>query len=232
MTENLNEYLESLKFFYDLGVTVRYKEESIDQVLSLLKLTDSSGVEITKSGYGVQFNLIIIFYILQKLMGILEAKSHEIFSDEKGTKAVSLIVCIDEPEIHMHPYMQRSLIKTIHKILTNQDSGFSEFLKNNFDIDTIIGQGIIVTHSPNILLNDYKQYVRLYNDNTQQVLSISGYEIALEDRLEKHLYKQIQYIKEAFFPDVLLLLKAIQNTERYLDGSKKVTLIWINSDFL
>jgi putative ATP-dependent endonuclease of OLD family len=107
----------------------------------------------------------------------------------------------------MHPYMQRNLIKTIDKLITNQDINFNEFIKNNLGIDVIIGQSIIVTHSPNILLNDYRQYLRLCFSNLSQVNTVSGYEIDLDDGAKKHLYKQIQYIREAFFSRVAIIVE-------------------------
>lgn len=226
LISEVNKSLEIFHYFRNLGVKVGYKKEVFDQILSLLELFDKEGISIFNTGYGVQYNLIIFLYILQKTTEILESSTKEdyIFTDANGKKSISLILCIDEPEIHIHPYMQRSLVKTVNKILKNEDESFKNFLKENFDIDHIDGQAIIVTHSPNVLLNDYKQYVRLYY--SKELSSISGQNIQLENATEKHLYKQIQYIKEAFFLDVLSLLKVILNTEPYLSGLKKVVLIW------
>lgn len=207
LVSEINKNLETFQYFHNLGVKVGYKKEVFDQILSLLELTDKDGITIFNTGYGVQYNLIIFLYILYKTTEILESEKKEdyIFEDSNGNRSISLILCIDEPEIHMHPYMQRSLVKTINKILTSKDESFKNFLKENFNIDYINGQAIIVTHSPNVLLNDYKQYVRLYY--TQKLSSISGYNTQLEKKIEKHLNKQIQYIKEAFFSRRVIIVE-------------------------
>lgn len=207
LISEINKSLEAFQYFNNLGVKVGYKKEVFDQILSLLELLDKDGISIFNSGYGVQYNLIIFLYIFHKITEFLESSKKEdyIFTDTNGRKSISLILCIDEPEIHMHPYMQRSLVKTVNKILTNKDKSFEIFLKENFDIDHIDGQAIIVTHSPNVLLNDYKQYVRLYY--SQKLCSISGFNIKLENKIEKHLQKQIQYIKEAFFARCVIIVE-------------------------
>ncbi|TCW60231.1 AAA family ATPase, partial [Treponema sp. J25] len=207
LISKINKDLETFQYFHNLGVKVGYKKEVFDQILSLLDLLDKDEITIFSTGYGVQYNLIIFFYILNKTIEILESEKKEdsIFTDTNGKKSISLILCIDEPEIHMHPYMQRSLVKTVHKMLTNNDESFKNFLKENFNIDHIYGQAIIVTHSPNVLLNDYKQYVRLYY--SKKLSSISGQSIQLENAIEKHLYKQIQYIKEAFFSKCVIIVE-------------------------
>ena len=67
-------------------------------------------------------------------------------------KSISLIIGLDEPEIHLHPYMQRSLIKYLNNVITNNNADFKTLIKELCDIDEFIGQVIVVTHSPNILL--------------------------------------------------------------------------------
>ena len=34
----------------------------------------------------------------------------------------------DEPEIHLHPYLQGSLVKYINKILNNEENDFTELV--------------------------------------------------------------------------------------------------------
>ncbi|MBK8823125.1 MAG: AAA family ATPase [Anaerolineales bacterium] len=42
-------------------------------------------------------------------------------------KHISMVLGLDEPEIHLHPYLQRSLIKYVSEILENKDSDFQFF---------------------------------------------------------------------------------------------------------
>lgn len=206
LIDNLNNSLKDLKYFSDFGIHVSYKKDIYDQILSLLELVDKNQISIFKTGYGIQFNLIIFLYLLYRVTEIIESKQNSIF-EHNGKKYISLILCIDEPEIHMHPYMQRNFTKTISRIITNKDETFKKFLKENFQIDGIIGQAIIVTHSPYVLLNDYKQYVRIYNNENDSPSSVSGYQINLNETEEKHLYRQMHYIKEAFFAKYAVIVE-------------------------
>ncbi len=112
-------------------------------------------------------------------------------------KHISMVLGLDEPEIHLHPYMQRSLINYVYDLINNLDKEFSFLIKKFFDIDVIDGQILIVSHSPTILLDQYKHIVRFYKDS--QVLAISGSSLNLDRNAEKHLSLNFPYIKEAFF---------------------------------
>jgi putative ATP-dependent endonuclease of OLD family len=176
-------------------------DDDLENLLSkIVVLKDSKGENLTRAGYGVQFIILVTLSILERIQFIKQQrKDRGIFEDEQtGTKAISLVLGLDEPEIHLHPYMQRSLIKYLNTVINNQNKEFKELVKELFDIDEFIGQIIVATHSPNIILNDYKQIVRLYKkDGDTKILS--GSKLTLNDQLQKHLYLQFPFIKEAFF---------------------------------
>ena len=94
--------------------------------------------------------------------------------------------------------MQRSLIKYLNSIISNKNHNFKQLVKELFDIDEFVGQIIVVTHSPNIILNDYKQIVRFYSEKGITKI-VSGSQITLTEQLQKHLYLHFPFIKEAFF---------------------------------
>ena len=51
-----------------------------------------------------------------------------LYADEAGRKILPLILSIDEPEVHLHPYLQRSLIGYYKRILQNGDANISRFI--------------------------------------------------------------------------------------------------------
>lgn len=123
----------------------------------------------------------------------------------KLRKHISLILGLDEPEIHLHPYMQRSLIKYLCELTNNSDKEFMFLLKNLFDIDAIHGQVLIVSHSPAILLDKYKHLIRFYKAGAINV--ISGSSLNLDATAEKHLLLNFPLVKEAFFSRCVIVVE-------------------------
>lgn len=196
---DINKKLEKIKVFRENNISAQSEDNIKELIYKIVSMKDSKGFDIHKIGYGIQFSALIILSILEKLMLITRDKKYAgcIFEHE-GKKCVSLILGMDEPEIHLHPYKQRSLAKYIHQLLNNDDKDFSLLIKELFGIDHICGQAIIVTHSPNIVLNEYKQIIRFYSEDSK-INVVSGSELKLNEQLEKHLLMNFPYVKEAMF---------------------------------
>lgn len=124
-------------------------------------------------------------------------------SDNKNY--LPLIIGLDEPEIHQHPYRQRALIKSVQKIIRNENERFVGLLKELFGIGGFIGQVFIVTHSPNILLNEYREIIRFHNQDGV-IKATSGINIKFEPKIHKHLARTFTYIKEAMFSESVILV--------------------------
>lgn len=212
---NLNTTIEKLKTFNDFGIKAGI-ESDLDSLLpKMVSLVDINGDSLTKSGYGVQFLILVTLSILDKIQTIVEQKwrQNAIFEGEedidgsiKPVKYISLVLGLDEPEIHLHPYMQRSLVKYLNKVISNQNQDFNDLLKSLFGVDKFIGQIIIITHSPNIILNDYKQIIRLYKNNG--VVNItSGMLVSLSEQHYKHFQIQFPFLKETFFCKSALIVE-------------------------
>lgn len=207
LVKEINIILKKIKSFSDYKIKANI-EENIDNILTkIIVLRDDNKQDISKSGHGVQFLLLITLSILERLLIINNLKSDRgIFQFDDDKKAISLIVGFDEPEIHLHPHMQRALIKYLKSIINNEDNDFSEILNQFFNIQKISGQLIIVTHSPNILLNNYKEIIRMYYDKNAIKVK-SGIQINLNEQFEKHLLIQLPFIKEAFFSKSVILVE-------------------------
>lgn len=65
-----------------------------------------------------------------------------------------------------------------------------------------------VTHSPHIILDDYKHIVRIYNDNGQ-INALSGSTIEIDKSLMEHLFRYLDEIKEAFYAKKVLVVEGI-----------------------
>jgi len=220
---SINDKIVKIKSFQDFGIQASTEEDAENLLSKIVVLKDGKGDSFLKTGYGVQFLILVTLSVLDKLQAIRTQRGNRgIFEDENaGTKSISLIIGLDEPEIHLHPYMQRSLIKYLNSVITNNNAEFKTLIKDLFDIDEFIGQVIVVTHSPNILLNDYRQIVRLYSE-TGITKIICGNEITLNHQLQKHLYMNFPYIKEAFFSRCLIFVEGDSEYSSFPYFGKKI----------
>lgn len=193
-----------------------YINESADKIISrILELGDKNGRDLNSLGEGIQYAFNILLQIIEIIYSVKSTRKPEEFVDrlienKNGDKLFPLFIALDEPEIHQHPYRQRSLIKKIQDLVNNKNGTFLELLKSLFDIDGLTGQMFIATHSPNILLSDYKQFIRIYNpigsiSNIPEI--ISGNKIILDDKLYKHLLRSFLYLKEAMFSKCIVFVE-------------------------
>lgn len=190
-----------------------YLDPTMDKLISrLLTLGDKNGRELSSLGEGIQYAFNIILQIMEIIYKTKVSRKPEMFTEQLicngDKKFFPLILLLDEPEIHQHPYRQRNLMKKIEGLLNNNNQGFLNLLKYLFDIDGLDGQLFIVTHSPNILLNDYKQFIRAYKDfKTNEVQIISGQDFSLNEKLNKHLLHNYLYLKEAMFSKIIVFVE-------------------------
>lgn len=208
LLEFINENLSKIKSFKEFSIQANLEEDTQNLLARIVTLKDENNINLASSGYGVQFLSLICLTIFEKLLTASKYKREKgIFEDTDGNKCIPLLLGLDEPEIHLHPYMQRSLVKYLMSIIENKDTDFMEVISNIFSINRFLGQIIISTHSPNILLSDYKQIIRFYKDDKDQIVVKKGQEIDLEANIEKQLLKNMQYVKEAFFSKCVILVE-------------------------
>ena len=190
-----------------------YLDPNMEKLVSrLLMLGDENGRELASLGEGIQYAFNIILQIIEIIHSTKISRKPEDFSErlicDGNKKYFPLILLLDEPEIHQHPYRQRNLMKKIEGLLNNTNQEFLLLLKKMFDVDGLNGQIFIATHSPNILLNDYKQFIRVFkNCDTNELHIISGHDIDLDDKLYKHLLHNYLYLKEAMFSKKIVFVE-------------------------
>lgn len=219
LMEFINGYLEKIRSFRDYSIKATVSPDSTEMLTKLFYLSDGIR-KIESTGSGVQYMAMESINILCQIMELYKSKSvlfeDLLYTDSDGKKLLPLILSIDEPEVHLHPYLQRSLIGYYKRILCNKDTEFVDLLKTLFNVDGISGQIIIVTHSTDALIGDYRNLIRFYKkENITSV--ISGYALRptpgnnnagrIKAETEKHLIMHFPEVKEAFYAKCALLIE-------------------------
>ena len=163
IVKNVNRQIKKINTITGDSVSA-YVDTEVDKlVCRLLGLGDESGRELSSLGEGVQYAFNILLQIIEIIYNVKTTRKPEDFEERlinrDGKKLFPLFLVLDEPEVHQHPYRQRSLIRKIKALIENNNQEFLNLLKDLFDIDGLTGQIFIATHSPNILLNNYKQFI-------------------------------------------------------------------------
>jgi putative ATP-dependent endonuclease of OLD family len=205
----VNQTLQKLKSFKDFSIQAIREENKEDLLAKLILLTDDNNRTLENVGYGVQFSIIITLSILERLLSLNKQRLDRCIVEDSSSskKCIPILIGLDEPEIHLHPYAQRTLIKYLVRVVNNDDPDFSSLLSDIFQIDRLLGQILVVSHSPNILLNDYRKFLRFCKDENGHLIVKSGFDIKLDEATEKQLLKNLPYIKEAFFSKVVILVE-------------------------
>lgn len=195
----ISNSLSNLSAFNRFGIKPQVDIDDADILSRVLLLKDKNNINIPENGYGVQFNLLIMLSLLEK---IIEFRKR---AKETDTEFSALLI-FDEPEIHLHPYLQRTLIKDIYKLALGQDTQFNNLLNEYFGIAKINAQIIITTHSPNMLDDDYSKIIRMYKKGNFTA-AVSCANLTLDHKEKKQLLMQFEYIKEAVFSRAAIIVE-------------------------
>lgn len=213
IVRDINRQIENLNTITGDKVSA-YIDNSVDKIVCrLLGLGDENGRELNSLGEGIQYAFNILLQIIEIIYSVKMTRKQEEFEERlvnsQNKKFFPLFLVLDEPEIHQHPYRQRSLIKKIEALINNENIAFLNLLKELFDIDGLIGQIFIATHSPNILLNDYRQFIRIYKNanNSNQLEIVSGMDVNIDNKLYKHMLHNFIYLKEAMFSKYIVFVE-------------------------
>lgn len=130
-----------------------------------------------------------------------------IVEDGKGRRLLPMMISIDDPELHLHPYLQRAVLRFIRSILENKEPFFRRLIQKVLGVDGLNGQLFVVTHSTDALVNDYRQIIRLYWDNVKQVQAACGSTFHFDQEVEKHLIMHFPEVKEALYSKCTILVE-------------------------
>ena len=157
----LNQTFGNLPILGDYGMHVTIDKTDSDALGSVITLADGNDLHFQRVGSGVQYVALLMLSIVESMIKMGERRlSETVVVDDAGKRHFSCIITLDEPEAHLHPYMQRRLVKALARTSEGKDDGFGGLLKEFFDIDVFAAQVVVVTHSPNILRKSHVEMIR------------------------------------------------------------------------
>ena len=124
-----------------------------------------------------------------------------------GKRFFPLVLSIDEPELHLHPYLQRAVLAFLQSILNNEEPFFKKLIQRTLGVDGLDGQLFVVTHSTDSLVNDYRQIIRLYWNEEKKVQVSCGTTFHFSREIEKHLIMHFPEVKEALYSRCTILVE-------------------------
>ena len=179
--------------------------------LSILTLSAVLSRQDRPRADNMKFISLVALKILTQIYNMYHSRAvpfdHTVIADGNGRRFLPLIVSIDEPEIHLHPYMQRSILTYYKQLLNNEDENFCALLKRLFDIDGLRGQMFIVTHSTDSLVDDYRNIVRFYRNGAGRVCAACGATFHFDEEIEKHLIMHFPEVKEALYSRSVIIVE-------------------------
>ena len=189
-------------------------------------LSTSSAMERKYSSDNVRLIMAVALKILAQIYMKINSATTNLESllvyDEKGRKYLPIFISVDEPELHLSPYLQRAVLNYYRQIATNENKEFLALLRDVFNIDGLLGQLFVVTHSTDALVDDYRHIIRLYRDEHNMVCAACGVTFNFPKEVEKHLIMHFPEAKEALYARCIILVEGETEYGSFAGFGKKL----------
>lgn len=189
-------------------------------------LSTSSAMERKYSADNVRLIMAVALKILAQIYMKVSSVTTNLESllvyDAKGRKFLPIFISVDEPELHLSPYLQRAVLNYYRQIATNENEEFLALLRDIFKIDGLLGQLFVVTHSTDALVDDYRHIIRLYRDENNMVCAACGVTFNFPKEVEKHLIMHFPEAKEALYARCIIIVEGETEYGSFTGFGKKL----------
>lgn len=197
-----------IKIFSEFNINPSLLEGDFGILSRILSLKDAHGIPLSNQGHGFLHTAALSLAILERIAFLLEkgANIQTAVDGQSDTKLRS-ILGLDEPEAHLHPFLQRSLIVYLQNICGGSDAEFASFLKTLLGLDSFQAQVIIATHSPNVFYDNFRHLIRLFRRSDGGLGAVNGFDINVTSDEEKHYNRCFSLIRESFFSRAAVIVE-------------------------
>lgn len=189
-------------------------------------LSTSSAMERKYSADNVRLIMAVALKILAQIYMKVSSATTNLESllvyDAKEHKFLPIFISVDEPELHLSPYLQRAVLNYYRQIATNENEEFLALLRDVFKIDGLLGQLFVVTHSTDALVDDYRHIIRLYRDENNMVCAACGVTFNFPKEVEKHLIMHFPEAKEALYARCIIIVEGETEYGSFTGFGKKL----------
>lgn len=177
-------------------------------------------------------NVRLIMAVALKILAQIYMKVHSastnleslLVYDSDGRRYLPVFISVDEPELHLSPYLQRAVLSYYRQIATNENAEFLALIKQLFQIDGLLGQLFVVTHSTDALVDDYRHIIRLYRNEDGIVQAACGVTFKFPREVEKHLIMHFPEAKEALYSRCIILVEGETEYGSFAGIAKKLNV--------
>lgn len=233
-TESGSEVIEMIKSIAeDAGTSTKGIEKLAYTAESWVQYLSRDDFRFRASERSFHTVMVAGFQLLAELLEMKKSQAvlweENLLVDSRGRRFLPLMVSIDEPEIHLHPYLQRSLLEFYHHVMANDNPLMRNIFSHVLDIDGVEGQLFVVTNSTDCLVDDYRNITRLYRDELGEVKASCGAEFTFAPDVEKHLIMHFPEVKEALYARSVLIVEGETEYGAFKGFARAMR---INFDFL
>ena len=205
--------------------------ECVLNIQRLVELLTSSTEATLIRKYSID-NVRLIMAVALKILAQIYMKVHSastnleslLVYDSEGRRYLPVFISVDEPELHLSPYLQRAVLSYYRQIATNENAEFLALIKQLFQIDGLLGQLFVVTHSTDALVDDYRHIIRLYRNEDGIVQAACGVTFKFPREVEKHLIMHFPEAKEALYSRCIILVEGETEYGSFAGMAKKLNV--------
>ncbi len=205
--------------------------ECILNIQRLVELLTSSTEATLIRKYSID-NVRLIMAVALKILAQIYMKVHSaatnleslLVYDSEGRRYLPVFISVDEPELHLSPYLQRAVLSYYRQIATNENPEFLALIKQLFQIDGLLGQLFVVTHSTDALVDDYRHIIRMYRNEDGLVRAACGVTFKFAREVEKHLIMHFPEAKEALYARCIILVEGETEYGSFAGMAKKLNV--------